>query len=97
MSRLIDDLPSAPAPRRYSQEQLAKLIEISTTVECECPNHLAQLVDRLGAFEAYSKECENKDDDDREIHALLYRTSGHARVLLEEALEVLVEYEKIDV
>ena len=97
MSQSIDDLPTTPGPRRYSPEQLARLIEISTVVECECPNHLAQLVDRLAAFEAYSKDCESKDDKDREIHALLYRVSGHARGLLEEALEVLVAHENIEI
>jgi hypothetical protein len=70
-------------------------MEISSGVQCECPNHLAQLVSGLQAFEDYSKTCENRDDKDREIHALLYRQTATAREVMEEALAALVKHERI--
>ena len=86
---------TAPASIRYSREQLGKLMEVSSTIECECPNHLAQVVEKLQAFEAYSKDCESKNEADRAVHALLYRASATARAEMETALAHLVEHEKI--
>jgi hypothetical protein len=88
-------LPSPPKPPRYTSEQLGRLMEISSAVQCECPNHLAQLVGGLLAFESYSKACESRDDKDREVHALLYRQTAAAREVMEEALAALVKHERI--
>jgi hypothetical protein len=82
-------------PARYTPEQLGRLMEISSAVQCECPNHLAQIVTGLQAFESYSKQCENRDDKDREVHSLLYRQTAAARAVMEEALAALVKHERI--
>lgn len=82
-------------PPRFSRQQLGQLMEISSVIQCECPNHLAQIVEKLQAFEAYSKDCENRNNEDREVHARLYRSTAQAREEMERALEVLVEHEKI--
>jgi hypothetical protein len=86
---------SIPRPARYTPEQLGRLMEISSAVQCECPNHLAQIVTGLQAFESYSRQCENRNDQDREIHALLYRQTAAARAVMEEALAALVKHERI--
>lgn len=87
----------SPVPPRFSREQLGKLMEVASSVQCECPNHLAQVVERLQAFEAYSKDCENKNDADRAIHAALYKASASARLEMEKALEVLIKHENLTV
>lgn len=84
-------------PRRYTEEQLARLLEISSEVDCECPNHLAILVSRLVAFEDYSKDCENRNEEDAKVHAYLYRRTAAARAIMEEALEELARFEGIEV
>jgi len=87
--------PAPPKPPRYTADQLGRLMEIASAVQCECPNHLAQLVSGLQAFEDYSKTCENRDDKDRDMHALLYRQTASAREVMEEALAALVKHERI--
>lgn len=82
-------------PPRFNRQQLGQLMEISSVIQCECPNHLAQIVEKLQAFEAYSKDCENRNNEDREVHARLYRSTAQAREEMERALEVLVAHEKI--
>ena len=82
--------------RRFSARQLAHLLEITSSVDCECPNHLSKLVESLVAFEDYSKDCESRDAEDREIHAMLYRTTARARGVMEEALIVLMQHENIE-
>jgi hypothetical protein len=89
--------PDAAPPRRFSDTQLARLAEIATSVDCECPNHLSSLVSSLVAFETYSRDCERRDASDAALHAHLARGSGRARTLLEELLADLCEHDGISV
>lgn len=85
------------APRRFSQQQLATLAATSTAVDCECPQHLAQLVRDLSAFEIYSDQCANRNDDDEALHRYLHHTTAKARALIETALHEVAVAEGIDV
>lgn len=87
---------SKPAPR-FSRTQLAKLLEIQSTVQCECPNHVGELVAGLMAFEAYAEACENKNPKDAAVHRMLADRTGRARVIMEEALSELIEHEGIEI
>jgi DNA-binding transcriptional MerR regulator len=84
-------------PRRYSDETLARLAGLSTTIKCECPRHLAELVTSLSAFEQYSSECESRSVKDAELHAYLNSTAAHARHMFENALSLVIEAENIDI
>ena len=105
----VQDLPEEPEaprppligdeipPRQFSEQQIADFSQISTSVECECPNHMASLLTALYAFEKYSLECENKNQADSVLHAFLHRRTAAARSMMEDALAVLVEAEGIEV
>lgn len=82
----LDD-GGAIEPRRFTQHQLTELSNTSSTIECECPQHLAQLVGALSAFEIYSANCANRDEKDAALHRYLHRTTARARSLIEQALE----------
>lgn len=84
------------APRRFTNRQLATLARASTAIDCECPHHLAQLVGDLTAFEIYSAQCANRDDDDAALHRYLHQTTAQARALIEIALQRVAEAEGID-
>lgn len=99
-------LENAPGPRchddeiperQFSQRQLARISNTPATVECECPHHLAGLLEALNNFEKYSAQCENRNEADAKIHAYLHRMTAHARATMEDALKVLVEFEDFDV
>lgn len=81
--------------RSFSNKQLSKLAGISTTIKCECPQHVTDLVRDLVAFEIYSAECENQNSDDAALHAYLHATTAQARSMLEEALSHLIRVEGI--
>lgn len=83
------------APRRYDDAFLASTARRPSTVRCECPNHLADLLTKLNAFEQYSLECESSDPADASIHALLYSAAAQCRELLELALHRVMEHEGI--
>jgi hypothetical protein len=83
-------------PRRYDSETLAAMANASSKLRCECPRHLADLLFRLTAFEAYSADCENRNAQDAEVHARLHRAAANARALMEDALAYLIQVEEID-
>ncbi len=86
-----------PAPmRRFNDYLLAALQDIQSTVECECPNQVADLVLALSAFETYSAQCQNKNEKDAGMHRLLARVTGHARAVMEYGLKELCAFENID-
>ena len=82
--------PAWPAARlhpvRFDERTLARLAQASTTIACECPRHLVELVLDLGAFERYSAECAHRSPADAELHRELQRVSSTARAMLEAAL-----------
>ena len=89
-SKATSDRPNAalppPPPPRFSDASVAAIANASTTIECECPLHIAQLLTSISAFERYSAECETQQPDDRELHAFLRQIAGRARAQFEVAL-----------
>ena len=83
------------SPKKYSDETLARVADISTAVLCECPRHVAELLAQLSSFEQYSHECTNKNSADQRLHEHLAEVSGQARALFEHALELIAAHEGI--
>ncbi len=86
----------APAPRRFPPAVLALASSRAAAVECECPRHLADIIQSLNAFEEYSAACNSRNEADAVLHTFLHRTASHARALMEGALEHLLRAEGID-
>jgi DNA-binding transcriptional MerR regulator len=80
-------LPDEPARRRFDDATLTDLAGLSSTIACECPRHVAELLMQLAQFEAYSAECRDRSPDDAALHDYLRRVAGAARALFEGALE----------
>ena len=80
-------------PRKYDDATLARMAAISSSVLCECPRHVAEIIAQLVSFEQYSQECLNKSTEDARLHAYLHSVSGSARALFEHALEMVAEHE----
>jgi DNA-binding transcriptional MerR regulator len=91
-----DKLPTAtePAPpRRWDDAALADFAGLSSTVACECPRHVAELLVQLSHFEAYSAECERRSAADAELHAYLRQVACNSRARFEAALEHVALHE----
>ncbi len=89
------DEPPEPRPPAYDERQLFRLRSITSTVDCECPTHLAQLIEQLVAFEQYSANCEHRSPQDEVLHRTLRRGTGQARMQMEDLLERVLEAEEI--
>ena len=90
-----DSNPPMVAARRFSNEQLARFAASRNPVKCECPRHLADIIQTLNAFEDYSRRCENLNQDDAALHAYLLATTARARSILEQSLAKVAETECI--
>ncbi len=84
-------------PTRFSSEQLIKLSSVTTSLECECPRHMTDLIEQLAAFEEYSARCEVMCAQDAALHGYLHQMTARARWLMEVALERLAEVENIPI
>jgi DNA-binding transcriptional MerR regulator len=82
-ARLIDD------------ESLMHIAKSATSIHCECPRHLVDLLQMLTSFERYSAQCENRNEDDASLHRDLHYTAAHARSALEQALVRVAQAEGI--
>ncbi|MBC5766493.1 MerR family transcriptional regulator [Ramlibacter albus] len=79
--------------RRHSEEFLAEIAARPTRMLCECPRHLAEIIEQLASFEAYSAECLNRSDEDARVHAHLRSVAGSARAMFEGALDVVLAHD----
>jgi MerR family transcriptional regulator, light-induced transcriptional regulator len=78
--------PDAP---RLSPDALALAARSTSRVLCECPRHLAELIQLLGDFEDYSDQCAADSPADRSLHDDLGAAARHARGGFEQALRRL--------
>ena len=82
-------------PRRFDDRSLARIARALTTLYCECPRHVVELLRSLDAFEHYSAQCANRDPSDAELHRHLQRVAGCARAMFEDALVRIARAEKV--
>jgi DNA-binding transcriptional MerR regulator len=88
---------NVPPTQKYPIETLLKLSHIESSVFCECPRQLAQLLLSVASFEEYSAHCANRDSNDALIHRRLQSDAAIVRSLLEDSLARLLSYEGIDI
>jgi hypothetical protein len=83
----------AVPPRRWDDAALADFADRSSTIACECPRHVTDLLAQLAYFEAYSAECEHRNAADAELHAYLQQVAAASRARFEAALEHVALHE----
>ncbi len=81
----LDDL-AVPA-RRWDDASLAEIAAMSSTIACECPRHVTELLTLLSRFEAYSTECEPLSAEHAQLHSYLRQVASRSRAAFEVALE----------
>jgi DNA-binding transcriptional MerR regulator len=80
-------------PRRWDDAALADFADRSSTIACECPRHVTELLAQLAHFEAYSAECEHRNAADAVLHAYLQQVASASRASFEAALEHVALHE----
>lgn len=86
------DTESVP-PRRWDDAALVDFAGLSSTIACECPRHVVELLMQLSHFEAYSAECEHRSAADAALHSHLRLAAAASRARFESALEHVALHE----
>ncbi len=86
----LGDLMTAK-PRQFSEVQLRAARQLKSTLDCECPRHIADLIRSLSHFEDYSSSCSVENWHDAAVHACIYAYTCQARWLMERALQAVLE------
>lgn len=76
-------------PKFFTDEQLAAFEQQTTLLDCECPPHIVALIQKLSAFEEYSRGCEVQTEAQAILHTCVYAYAAQARHLMEKALLVV--------
>ncbi len=84
-------------PPRWSDAVVAGFAAMASTVACECPRHVAELLQQLARFEAYSAECAQRSLEDAALHAYLQHLAGSTRLQFEAALQHIADYEGLTI
>ncbi|MEM1418922.1 MAG: MerR family transcriptional regulator [Myxococcota bacterium] len=87
----------APPPRAYTDAQLERLRNLRSSLSCECPNHLAAIVEGLLAFERYAAACANETVADARLHTRLADGTGKARGLMESLLTEVIRHDGLSI
>lgn len=86
-----------PGPPHFNEAALLKLSRLKSSVYCECPSQLAELLIHVNGFEQYSRECASKTPEDKKLHQLLELRAAQARHILEAAMAELIRAEGLTV
>ena len=78
-------------PRQFNDLQLSAARQLKSTLDCECPRHIADLIRSLAHFEEYSSHCSVENWNDAAVYACIYAYTCQARWLMERALQAVLE------
>jgi len=81
----------AAKPRQFAAMELSAAANLKSTLDCECPRHIAELITALANFEEYSASCSVDNWHDAAVHSCIYAYTGQARHLMEKALQAVLE------
>ncbi|MFT4875208.1 MAG: hypothetical protein ACI9KD_003354, partial [Congregibacter sp.] len=77
--------------RQFNAADLAAAANLKSTLDCECPKHISELITALASFEEYSASCSIDNWHDAAVHSCIYTYTGQARHLMEKALQAVLE------
>ena len=99
--RVLAPLETVPEgalpPPRWSDAAVSGFAALASSVACECPRHVAELLQQLARFEAYSAECAQRNLEDAALHAYLQHLAGTIRLQFEAALQHIAHYEGLTI
>lgn len=79
--------------REFSPEDIDRLIRTESSLECECPAHLAKIVKQLRNFAEYSLECETHSEEQGWLHRKVFEHVQKAQVEIEQSLALIAHEE----
>ena len=87
-----DEIPA----RIFSDVDINKAAALTSAIDCECPQHMAEIIKCLVDFEVYSNQCLTQDQASADMHRFIYQRTAQARVIMEDLMQVVLQQEGID-
>jgi hypothetical protein len=78
-----------------TEESMQKILEHSSTLDCECPKHLIEILNKVKNFKKYEQSCINKNDQDKETHEWLYDATENIEQMISTTIVQLARIENM--
>jgi len=82
--------------KRFTGQQLAKIIDEATIYMCACPAQVAEQILKLREMVRYQEECQSRTDTDSVVHQAIAKAGLQALDILEQCLDQVLEVEGWD-
>lgn len=78
---------------KLTENALAELAKYADLLDCECPNHLMDILAKVREFEAYTSSCIDKYPKDAATHKWLQKSAANLDSLLSNTIIQLARME----
>ena len=78
-----------------TKEASDKIIEKASVLDCECPQHLIDILNSIRDFKKYEQTCINKNDKDKETHEWLYEAATNLDQMVSNTIVQLARLENM--
>lgn len=82
--------------KRFTNEQLATIIDEATIYMCACPAQVAEQILKVREMVRYQEDCQSRQDADSVVHQTIATAGLQALQLLEDCLDQVLEIEGWD-
>ena len=82
--------------KRFTDEQLEKIIDEATIYMCACPAQVAEEIRRLRSMVLYQENCDLQIDTDSVVHKSIAKAGLQALKVMEDCLDEVLDLEKWD-
>jgi hypothetical protein len=81
---------------RFSDEELARIIEEGMIYMCACPAQVADAMRKLRALYRYQRNCLAQPQNDATVHTTIAESTIQAHATLQDCLDRVLDLEKWD-
>lgn len=78
---------------QISEEAIEELSKHADMIECQCPNKLIEIIEKVRSFIDYTDECIDKYPEDRDTHKWLKSSAMNIDQLLSTTIIQLARFE----
>lgn len=82
--------------KRFTDHQLAQILDEATIYMCACPAQVAEQISRLRGMIRYQEACDTKLDTDSVVHKTIAKAGLQSLQILEDCLDEVLDLEGWD-
>ena len=83
--------------KKYSDEQLLRIVDQAMIYQCACPAQVASIMRELRRVESYQLRCLNLSGTDELVHQRISEDVRRAHEVMESCLSTVLEMEGWDI